>query len=87
MRGNGFARDNGKNEKRFRSDCLLFLLQLASEICKRFLLKEDGVVAMIQSMDANVATNTNRKLKAIINLAMEFPSLVPGDQYDDLQDE
>lgn len=77
----------GNNEKGFRSDCLMFLSQLASEIRKRFPLHKDGVIAMMQNMDPNEATNTHRQLKSIIKLAMQFPSLVSEDEFDDLQDE
>ena len=77
----------GRNEDRFRSDCLQFLTVLCCQIRKRFPFKEDGVIAMLCNTDPNVAVSCNRQLNSIIRLARHFPSLVSEDQYDKLQDE
>lgn len=65
----------------------MFLSQLASEIHKRFPLQEYDIIAMMQIMKSNEATNAHRQLKSFIKLAMQFPSLVYKDEFDNLQDE
>lgn len=71
----------------FRSDCLVFLSELTSQMRKRFPFEEDSIIAMLHSMDPKEATNNNRHLKSIIKLALNFASLVSERQRDDLQEE
>ena len=69
----------GRNEVRFRSDCLQFLTMLCCQIHKRFPFKEDGVIAMLCTTDPNAAVSYNKQLNSITRLARHFPSLVSED--------
>ena len=65
----------GDKEKLLLSDCLAFLVELCSQIRKRFDMSPRSVLARMNCLDAVVALSSNRP-KSIAALAAQFPNLV-----------
>ena len=76
-----------EQEHRFRKDCLAFLVELCSQIKRRFPFQGDSVLCMLSCLNPQEALSTNRALTCISKLAMHFPQLVPEDQLDELEDQ
>lgn len=75
------------NEGRFKRDCRAFLIELCNQMRKRFPFESDSVLAMISCLDPKEACSTNRSLTNITKLAMNFPMLVPEDDFDTLEEQ
>ncbi|XP_068207490.1 uncharacterized protein [Palaemon carinicauda] len=77
----------GEKEGRFRNDCKRFLVELCSQMKKRFNFKEDSILAMLSIMDPKEALSPQRGIKSIGKLAVNFPNLVKEEDLDELQDQ
>lgn len=77
----------GENDVRFKMDCLNFLVALCLQIKKRFPLEEDGIVANLQILDPAASRDITKSPSSIVNVAQNFPHLVPEDVLDKLDDE
>ena len=79
--------DNETITRRFKSDCLKFLVELCNQIRKRFPFGEDGVIAKLKVLDPKIAHDLTQSPSSIISLAVHFPSIVPEHALNDLDDE
>ncbi|XP_068211680.1 uncharacterized protein [Palaemon carinicauda] len=77
----------GEYEGRFRNDCKRFLVELCTQMKKRFNFKEDSILAMLSIMDPKKALSPQRGIKSIGKLAVNFPNLVKKEDLDELQDQ
>ena len=60
----------GEQKLRFRQDCRVFLIQLCSQMKKRFPFQSDGVLAMLSALNPKEALSTDRSLTSIIQHAV-----------------
>lgn len=72
---------------RFKTDCVNFLVELCVQIRKRFPLNDDSVIASFKVLDPEVAKNITVSPASICHLALSFPTLIPENQLNELDDE
>ena len=75
----------GEREKRFRQDCLKFMIELCVQIRKRFPEEEENILALLNIMDPKEALFPERHMKSISKLAVHFPNII--EELDELQDQ
>ena len=75
-------------ENRFRLDCLRFLVELCSQIKRRFDFSETSILSQMCVLDPKVAMSASnqRRPKSLAYLASKFPMLVEESQLDQLHD-
>lgn len=76
---------DSQTEKRFKSDCLKFMVELCAQITKRFPFDENNIIAQMKVLDPQASPDDSPK--SIIPLAVKFPSVVSTDTLNDLDDE
>lgn len=82
----------GNKEMMFRKDALKFLIELCTEIRKRFPLSSSSMMAQLKLLDpvkalgTRLAADPNYVRPSIVQLAAHFPNLVPEFQLDSIQD-
>ena len=74
-------------EIRFRSDCLNVLLEVSTQIKKRFTLEPDSVLAKLKILDPKISTDVDKSPDSIVPLAIHFPAIIPECELDELDDE
>ena len=73
--------------KRFKQDCLKFLVELCVQIRKKFPLNEDSVISKLNVLDPNIASNVSLSPPSLTHLSSIFPNLVPPTQVEQLDDQ
>lgn len=77
----------GEGEKRFRSDCKVFLSELCGQIRKRFTFEKQSILALLRALEPSEALSPQRNMKSISKLAVHFPMLVKEEDLDQLHDQ
>ena len=83
----------GDKEIMFRKDALSFLVELCTEIRKRFPLSSGSLFALLKLLDpveavgTQLATDPSYVRPSIIPLAAHFPNLVPECELDTIQEQ
>ena len=72
-------------DKRFKSDCLKFLIELSNQFRNRFCFDEDSVTAKLAVLDPK--KNQQFLPQSLIPLAVRFPSIVSENNLNDLDDQ
>ena len=77
------------HENRFCLDCLRFLIELCSQIKRRFDFSETSILSQMCVLDPKVAMSVSnqRQPKSLAYLASKFPMLVEESQLDQLHDQ
>jgi hypothetical protein len=73
--------------KRFKNDCLKFLVELCVQIRKRFPLNEDSVIAKLNVLDPTIASNVSLSPSSLTGISSYFPNLVPPAEVNELDDQ
>ncbi|KAI8772522.1 general transcription factor ii-i repeat domain-containing protein 2 [Biomphalaria glabrata] len=71
----------------FKASCLLFLIELASQIKSNFPIDEEGIVASLSILDPAVAQDPKRLTTAMPKLSSQFSILIPEDKTKELNDQ
>ena len=76
-------------ENRFRVDCLRFLVELCSQIKKRFDFSETSIWSQMCVLDPKVAMSASnqRRPKSLAYIASKFPTLAEESQLDQLHEQ
>ena len=62
--------------KRFKTDCLKFLVELSNQIKKKLNFDENGLIAKLDILDPKKAQAPDISPVSLIPLAVNFPSII-----------
>ena len=80
-----FQDENGT--KRFKADCLRFLIELSNQMRKKLPLEENGLIAKLNVLNPKIAQDLSQSPESIIPLEVHFPHVVPENKLNELDDQ
>ena len=82
---NPFQDESGT--KRFKTDCLKFLIELSNQIRQKLPLDENGLIAKMNVLNPKVDQDLYQSPESIVPLAAHFPHVVPQNMLNELDDQ
>ncbi|KAK3888573.1 hypothetical protein Pcinc_007425 [Petrolisthes cinctipes] len=76
-----------EKERRFRIDCLSYMVELCMQIKRRFTFEEDSVLSLLQIIEPKAALSSERCIKSIAKLAVHFPHVIKNEDLDELEEQ